>query len=136
MNLIFVLSFLASIFSPSVPVSATPELHPPTVARLEPVTTTTIATASVYQPLTFGDLPEVWQCIAMKESTDNLRAVNVSSGDQGAFQFAITTWAEYAPVGYPTEPVEATLAQQYTVALRLWQAEGFRPWVTASLCNH
>lgn len=85
--------------------------------------------------ITFEDLPVAWQCIAERESTDNPRAVNPTSGDEGAFQFALPTWAEYAPPGYPTHPIDATLSQQFDVALRVWQADGFSPWVTARLCG-
>jgi hypothetical protein len=61
--------------------------------------------------------------------------VNPISGDQGAFQFALSTWREYAPAGYPEDPVDATLDEQFEVALAVWQADGFRPWVTAGVCG-
>lgn len=83
----------------------------------------------------FSDLPQPWSCIAWYESTDNTVAINPSSGDEGAFQFALTTWTEFAPVGFPFRPVDATLEQQFEVALLLWQNQGFTPWVTASLCG-
>ena len=83
----------------------------------------------------FSDLPQPWSCIAWRESTDNAVAINPISGDQGAFQFALTTWAEFAPAGFPNQPIDATLEQQFEVALLLWQKQGFTPWVTASLCG-
>lgn len=86
-------------------------------------------------PMTFDRLPLPWSCIAFRESTDNLSAINAESGDEGAFQFAQSTWTEYAPTSYPVRPIYATLAQQYNVALRLWQARGYSPWVTAPLCG-
>lgn len=85
--------------------------------------------------VTFATLPWPWGCIAFQESTDSTTAVNPLSGDQGAFQFSLATWDEFAPAGYPTEPIEATLGEQYDVALLLWQARGFEPWVTASECG-
>lgn len=95
----------------------------------------TVAPVPAAVPLTFNRLPLPWSCIAFRESTDNLSAINADSGDEGAFQFAQSTWAEFAPTGYPDRPIYATLAQQYTVALRLWQARGYSPWVTAPLCG-
>lgn len=85
--------------------------------------------------MTVSDLPPVWQCIAFYESTDRLTAVNPQSGDQGIFQFALSTWREFAPPGYPAEPIEASLSEQFDVALKLWQAQGFNPWETKSLCT-
>ncbi len=80
-------------------------------------------------------IPAVWQCIEYRESSNNIHAVNPESGDQGAFQFSLDTWRQYAPVGFPSEPIEATLDQQYEVALILWKARGFEPWETAPLCG-
>ena len=75
-----------------------------------------------------------WQCIAFHESTDNLTAINPYSGDQGMFQDAISTWREYAPIGYPSEPIWANFQQQYYVNTLILKADGVRAWVTSSLC--
>jgi len=83
----------------------------------------------------FSDLPHPWDCIAMRESSDRVVATNTESGDEGALQFALSTWLEYRPSGYPATPNEATLWQQYQVALRLEAVDGYAPWVTASLCG-
>ena len=78
--------------------------------------------------------PAWWQCIAWHESSDNLSAVNGYSGDQGIFQDAISTWREYAPAGYPSEPIWANFQQQYNVNELIYKSDGSRPWVTSSLC--
>ncbi len=88
-----------------------------------------------YQVEAFSQLPPVWQCIAHYESTDNLQAINPTTKDQGAFQFNLNTWSEFAPATYPSQPINASLDQQYTVALNLWTQRGFEPWQTAPLCG-
>lgn len=86
-------------------------------------------------PFSWTSLPIPWQCIAFRESTDNLRAINPVSGDVGAFQFALGTWNEYRPATYPSTPLLATLQQQYEVALAVEKKDGFSPWVTAKMCG-
>ena len=83
----------------------------------------------------FTQLPAVWRCISWHESTWSTIAVNSTSQDEGAFQFNLATWREYAPVGFPLFPIQASLAQQYVVALRIYGSDGFHPWVTAPLCG-
>ncbi len=116
----------------AAPIVAQAPVAPPDLVVAVPLAA---SAATPTAPFTSADLPAPWSCIAFRESTDNLRAVNPVSGDQGAFQFALATWAEYAPAGYPAEPIGATLRQQFDVALLLWQADGFSPWETASLCS-
>lgn len=84
--------------------------------------------------LTFATLPPPWGCIARYESTDNLEAVNPVSGDLGAFQFAPSTWAAYAPPGWP-DPLHATLYQQLVVAQAVQRGQGWGAWETAPLCG-
>jgi hypothetical protein len=87
------------------------------------------------QPLTFATLPAPWRCIAYYESTNNLTAVNPVSGTEGAFQFAQTTWAAFAPSSFPASPLDASLSQQLTVAENIAAVQGFTPWETAPLCG-
>ncbi|WP_423782978.1 transglycosylase family protein [Ferrimicrobium acidiphilum] len=86
-------------------------------------------------PLTFATLPAPWKCISYYESTNNLTAVNPVSGTEGAFQFAPSTWTEYAPASFPSSPLSASLSQQLTVAEIVAGARGFKPWETAPLCG-
>lgn len=99
------------------------------VAASAPVATGTSGIVS------FSQLPAVWQCIAHYESNDNLVAVNPVSGDEGAFQFQPSTWAAYAPASYPSNPLEANLNQQYSVALVVLANQGWTAWQTAVLCG-
>lgn len=111
-------------------------LHPPPVVstpRVVPVPK--VAASAPSPPLTFQTLPWPWPCITFRESTWNLAAVNPASGDQGAFQFALGTWKEYAPAGYPSQPTKASLSQQLTVAKHIAAVDGYSPWVTARLCG-
>jgi hypothetical protein len=84
--------------------------------------------------MTFEALPQPWSCIAWYESTDNAMAINQSSGDQGAFQFALTTWETFAPISFPATPVDASLLQQYEVAQIVFSSQGSRAWETWDLC--
>ena len=109
-------------------------LHPPPVVNAPRVVPVPQVVASA-PLLTLQTLPWPWSCITFRESTWNLAAVNSASGDQGAFQFALGTWKEYAPSGYPSQPIQATLGQQLIVALRIAAVDGYSPWVTARLCG-
>jgi len=86
-------------------------------------------------PVTFATLPSPWGCISFYESTNNLTAVNPASGTEGAFQFNPSTWTEFAPAGFPSSPLDASLGQQLTVAQIVQQNQGWSAWTTASLCG-
>ena len=85
--------------------------------------------------VTFSSLPRVWACITLHESSDMVIRNNPVSSAKGAFQIKSFMWAKYAPAGYPSNPNEATLSQQYRVALRIFRADGFAEWETAPLCG-
>ncbi len=92
----------------------------------------------VWQPsmvVTFSSLPGVWSCITMHESSDIVRRSNPTSSAKGAFQIKSFMWAKYKPSSYPSDPNDATLSQQYRVALRIFRADGFAEWETAPLCG-
>ncbi len=85
--------------------------------------------------LTFGDLPPVWACIAFHESSDMVHRSNPASSAKGAFQIKSFMWTRYKLPAYPVDPNDATLSQQYRVALRIFRADGFAEWETAPLCG-
>jgi hypothetical protein len=85
--------------------------------------------------MSFEALPQPWACIAFYESTDNTQAVNPVSGDSGAFQFQASTWQEYAPISFPTSPLNASLLQQFEVAKMVYLQQGSGAWQTWNLCQ-
>ena len=103
--------------------------------RPAPIVVQTKPAAPVSTVVTFSTLPAPWGCIARYESTSNLTAVNYKSGTEGAFQFDPATWTEFAPVGFPPSPLDATLGQQLTVAEIVLAHRGWGQWETAPLCG-
>lgn len=87
------------------------------------------------QFVTFASLPAVWACITMHESSDIVRRSNPTSSAKGAFQIKSFMWAKYELPAYPADPNDATLSEQYRVALRIFRADGFAEWETAPLCG-
>lgn len=126
-------SKLAIPFTIASDTTAAP-LGPKTIVNTQvnsPEISTWVSTTS----FTFADLPPVWNCITKNESAYQVVDTNTKSGTQGAFQIEPSVWLEYRPLGYPDTPNAAILEQQYHVALLIWHADGFHPWVTASLCG-
>jgi resuscitation-promoting factor RpfB len=70
-------------------------------------------------------LPKVMKKIAICESGDNPRAVSPSGQYRGKWQFAMETWREWGGKG---DPAKASEYRQDTIAMRLYRAEGTRPW--------
>jgi len=132
---------------PSVPVSGTRALHVqisqqiapvPQVVQLQVRTYSYAKVSFTWQPgqvVTFQSLPAVWSCITMNESSDMVQRSNPKSSAQGAFQIKSLMWAKYKLPDYPDTPNQATLEQQYHVALRIFRADGFAEWETAPLCG-
>ena len=81
----------------------------------------------------------VFHCIAYEhESGGDPTAVNPTSGDSGLYQFAAGTWQAVIErahgVGFPAQALDATVAQQDTVAYWAWQQDGFNPWNGDNAC--
>jgi hypothetical protein len=108
--------------------------YTPLITAAQPVTKAVTVAVQTQPVLTFATLPAPWGCIAHYESTSNLTAVNYRSGTEGAFQFKPTTWTEFAPAGYPSTPLNASLQQQLTVAEIVLAHRGWGQWETAPLC--
>jgi len=120
--------------APPAPLPLAPPAPPTTTAPPAPPAPPTPAPTPP-PPVTFATLPSPWGCISFYESTNNLTAVNPASGTEGAFQFNPSTWTEFAPAGFPSSPLDASLGQQLTVAQIVQQNQGWSAWTTASLCG-
>jgi len=125
----------ASPATPTPPAPPVPTAQPTQPAPVPPPAPQTPQTPIPAPPVTFATLPSPWGCISYYESTNNLTAVNPASGTEGAFQFNPTTWAEFAPAGFPSSPLYASLGQQLTVAQIVQQNQGWGAWTTAGLCG-
>jgi len=78
-------------------------------------------------------LPPFLQCVVQAESGGNYQAVSPDGLYMGAFQFSQPTWNEAAQlaglpqlIGIP--PNEASKADQDTLAVALYDADGGQPW--------
>lgn len=79
-------------------------------------------------------LPPFLQCVLQHESGGNYAAVSPNGLYRGGFQFAQGTWNQAAQlaglpqlVGVP--PNDASKADQDTLAIALYNADGERPWL-------
>jgi hypothetical protein len=78
-------------------------------------------------------LPPFLQCVVRQESGGNYQAVSPDGLYMGAFQFSQPTWNEAAQLaGLPqligVPPNEASKADQDTLAIALYAADGEQPW--------
>jgi hypothetical protein len=78
-------------------------------------------------------LPPFLQCVVQVESGGDYQAVSPNGLYMGAFQFSQSTWNLAAQLaGLPqligVPPNEASKADQDTLAVALWQADGSQPW--------
>ena len=92
-------------------------------------------------------LPRWWLtqalCIHRHESTDWHSTTDwrgYPSVNHGGMQINISTWAHWAPRGFPLEPAAASPHEQLVVAFRIWSANGHRfgggQWPYSSLACH
>jgi hypothetical protein len=70
-------------------------------------------------------LPKVMKKIAICESGGNPRAVSPNGRYRGKWQFDMETWHTWGGKG---DPIKASEYKQDKVALRLYHAEGTKPW--------
>jgi hypothetical protein len=92
-------------------------------------------TARVLAGGAVGDpaLPPFLQCVVQVESSGNYQAVSPDGQYMGAFQFSQSTWNEAAQLaGLPqligVPPNQASKADQDTLAIALYNADGEQPW--------
>lgn len=111
---------------PTTTTSTTTTTAPPPV-----VTTTTVPPAPVVvtpaPPV--GDNQSIWDCIISHESGGNPAAVNPSSGAGGLFQFLPSSWLAYGGGQFAALPEQATVAQQWQIAIAAQAQSGWYPWV-------
>ena len=69
--------------------------------------------------------PLNWHALAKCESGNDPQAVNASGKYRGAFQFDLTTWANYGPAG---DPAAASYGEQLRRAQALYSDRGRSPW--------
>lgn len=78
--------------------------------------------------------PQGWetqaQCIHLHESTDWHKTTDwrgYPSRDHGGYQIDVGTWLVFVPRGWPSDPADATPAQQTLVTWRIYVHNG-RQW--------
>lgn len=77
-------------------------------------------------------LPHDWHVLAVCESGDQPHN-KLNPLYRGWFQIGFSEWAEYHGVG--RDPADASPAEQFAVALRLYAARGWEPWRSSSHCT-
>lgn len=89
--------------------------------------------AAVGGAVTDPSLPPFLQCVLREESGGNYQAVSPNGLYMGGFQFSQATWNQAAQlaglpqlVGVP--PNDASPADQNTLAIALYDADGEQPW--------
>jgi len=70
-------------------------------------------------------VPKVMKKIAICESGGNPRAISPSGKYRGKWQFSMETWHEWGGKG---DPAKASEYRQDTIAMKLYRAEGTKPW--------
>jgi type II secretory pathway pseudopilin PulG len=65
-----------------------------------------------------------WDTLAQCESTGNW-AINTGNGFYGGVQFSLQSWQAVGGTGYPHEASRET---QITMAIRLWEIQGWVAW--------
>ena len=99
------------------------DVAPVVVPDVVPVVQT-VQTVPNLVPNPYG-LDSFFACIAWRESRDDPKAVNASSGAGGLFQFLPSTWANIGGVGLPQD---ADVPTQIAMAQRLREMQGTSPW--------
>lgn len=95
-----------------------------------------VAGATVAVPLSpgFAHADGRWDAIIACESSGNAKAQNPVSSASGLFQFITSTWELYGGTEFASRAKHATPEEQYIVANRAYEAEGYRPWNASKHC--
>lgn len=72
---------------------------------------------------------DMWMKIAFRESRCDWNIVNRSSGAGGGLQFMPGTWRAMGGTQYAPRANQATKEQQITIANKLYDRAGIRPWL-------
>lgn len=70
---------------------------------------------------------DMWDRVAKCESTNNWK-INTGNGYYGGLQFNLQTWRANGGTDFAAYPHQASREQQITVANRLYDKAGLRPW--------
>ena len=70
----------------------------------------------------------IWACIIQHESNGDPTVVNSSSGASGLFQFETPTWLSNGGGQYAPTAGQATVAQQWSIAVATQASDGWSPW--------
>jgi LysM repeat protein len=97
-----------------------------------------LATAPLVAVIPFASAPsasaattQTWDRLARCESGGNWH-INTGNGYYGGLQFNAGTWRAYGGGRFASLPNKATKAEQITVAERLLDARGWKPWPACS----
>ncbi len=101
--------------------------------RIDQAAAAVAARAATGGAVTDPPLPPFLQCVVQVESGGDYQAVSPDGLYMGAFQFSQSTWNEAAQLaGLPqligVPPNQASKADQDTLAVALWRADGSQPW--------
>ena len=91
------------------------------------------APAANYAPSS-GGMPAILIRIRGCESGHNYTAQNPRSSASGAYQFLDSTWMSWRGSSTATRAMYASPAEQDAAALRLYNAQGTRPWNASRYC--
>lgn len=75
-----------------------------------------------------------WDALIECESGGNPKAQNPKSTASGLFQIIDSTWKAFGGLEFAKHAKDATVAEQYKVAERLFSAEGYGPWASSKHC--
>jgi resuscitation-promoting factor RpfB len=99
----------------------------------------TVITAAITRTILVGTNPysnghllnlaheKLWNRIARCESGGNWH-INTGNGYYGGLQFSLGTWRAYGGRDFAAKPHKATRAEQITIANRVYNKVGTRPW--------
>ena len=130
--------------SSKISTTTTTTTLPPTTTTVPPTTTTKTTLppppvpvtqpVPVEQHVTYSQSSSeesnsaIWSCIISHESRGDPNAVNPSSGAGGLFQFLPSSWDAYGGTQYASLPEDATVSEQWDIAIHAQAESGWWPW--------
>ncbi len=133
MNLVAIGAMGAAVFAvhdtkPEVKVTPTTIATTTTVAIT--TTTTEVPHVAPVHASRGGSIENKLRRIAYCETggTMNPKIVSKTGKFRGLFQFDISTWLSNGGGEFASDPIDATIEQQFIVARRLYGARGGQPW--------
>lgn len=108
--------------------TTTTTVPPTTTTTTIPIVTTTTTQPPPIQAAPIESNSYIWNCIISHESQGNPTVVNSRSGAGGLFQFLPSSWKAYGGTVYSTLPEDATVAEQWDIAIKAQAESGWSPW--------